>query len=54
MPAVGSDRLGDLGPRAFHTRSLEEAHHVIGREVFEPLVAAAGKVGPARLGTGAT
>ena len=43
MPAVGRDRLGDLGPRAFHSRSLEEAHHVVGREVFEVLMTAAGE-----------
>ena len=45
MPAVGLDRLGDLGPRAFHSRGLEEAHHVVGRKIFEPLVTAAGEVG---------
>ena len=44
MPAVGRDRLGDLGPCAFYSRGLEEAHHVVGREVFEALVAAAREV----------
>ena len=45
MPAVGRDSLGDLGPRAFHPRGLEEAPHVVAREVSEALVTAASAAG---------